>query len=144
MGRSACRTRGGGRGRRTSWSTSSRAEGLLPARKGSIQELLGSDDPKVPTVGGGYHRFSRRSLEKAAEVVPKELWSVPIFPITFSSGDELGKGVVIIRSKAEAVAFSKLMGLSDLPKTPEGYHYTYKVLVVDFLRRYPSLGVISV
>ena len=35
---------------------------LLPARKGSIQELLGSDDPKVPTVGGGYHRFSRRSL----------------------------------------------------------------------------------
>ncbi len=117
---------------------------LLPARKGSIEELLRSDDPKVPTVGGGYHRFSRRSLEKAAESVPRELWSVPIFPITFSSGDELGKGVVIVRSRAEAVAFAKLMGLSDLPKTPDGYHYTYKVLVVDFLRRYPSLGVISV
>jgi len=117
---------------------------MLPVRKCSIEELLRSEDPKVPTLGGGHHRFSRRSVEAAASAIPRDLWSVPLFPITFSSGEELGRGVVVIRNKAEAVAFARMMGLSELPRTPEGHHYTYKVLVIDFMRRYPSLGVLSV
>ncbi|MCS7094530.1 MAG: DUF61 family protein [Thaumarchaeota archaeon] len=116
----------------------------LPIRKASLEELLGSADPHVETIGGGRHKFRREDLLAADAVLNGELRKVNAFPITFSSGEDYGKGVMILRSRAEAVVYRTLMGLGLVPETPEGYAYTYKPMVAEFLRRFPSLGVLSV
>lgn len=120
-----------------------RLRDILPARKASLEELINSPDPHVETLGGGLHRFRREDLLGADRVLAGELRRAPVFPITFSSGDEFGKGVVLLRSRAEAAVYRALMGLQFVPETPEGYAYTYKPLVAEFFRRFPSLAVIS-
>lgn len=120
-----------------------RLRDLLPARKASLEELVNSPDPHVETLGGGLHRFRREDLLEADRVITGELRRAPVFPITFSSGDEYGRGVVLLRSRSEAAVYRALMGLEFVPETPDGYAYTYKPLVAEFFRRFPSLAVIS-
>ncbi|MCS7118238.1 MAG: DUF61 family protein [Thaumarchaeota archaeon] len=116
----------------------------VPVRKASLEELIDSDNPSVETLGGGRHRFRPEDLRAASKLLTGELRRAPALPITFSSGEDYGKGVVILRNRVEAAVYRALMGLEFVPETPEGYAYTYKPMVAEFVRRYPSLGILSV
>lgn len=111
-----------------------------PARRASVEELLSQSRPFVETRGGGRHHFSREDLEKAASILPPELINAPIFPIVFSRGEI--QDVYIIRGGEAAEAFAKLTGVKGLERLSSGDFFTYKSLVLNFLSRYPSLGVI--
>lgn len=113
---------------------------MAPARRASVRELLSQLRPFVETRGGGIHHFSREDLEKAASILPPELLEAPIFPIVFSRGEI--QDVYIIRGAEAAAAFAKLTGIKGLERLSSGDFFTYKSLVLNFLSRYPSLGVI--
>ncbi len=114
---------------------------IFPVRRASIRELLGQSIPYVETRGGGRHYFSKRDLELAASKLPAELLDVPIIPIVFARSEI--EGVYVIRGVETADAFAKLSDLKGLDRLPTGEFYTYKSLVLNFLSRYPSLGIIT-
>jgi uncharacterized protein (UPF0216 family) len=114
---------------------------IFPARRASIRELLGQPRPYVETRGGGRHYFSRRDLEEAASKLPAELLDAPIFPIVFARGE--AEDLYLVRGAEAAAAFAKLSDLRGLDRLPTGEFYTYKSLVLHFLSRYPSLGIIT-
>jgi len=49
----------------------------------------------------------------------------------------------LLRQRDEARAFSSLLGIVVPRQTERGEFYTYKVLILQFLSKYPSLGLIS-
>lgn len=114
---------------------------IFPARRASIRELLNQSRPYVETRGGGRHYFSRRDLEAAASKLPAELLDAPIFPIVFTRGEV--EDLYIVRGAEAADAFARLSDLNGLDSLPTGEFYTYKSLVLHFLSRYPSLGIIA-
>ncbi len=88
------------------------------------------------------HYFDRRELEEFRKILP-EGFDVSL-PLIFIRRRELGEGVYIIKGeKREAEAFRLALGLSSIHKVTEGY-YTYKPFVIEFLRRYKTLGVVGI
>lgn len=114
---------------------------IFPARRASIRELLKQSRPYVETRGGGRHYFSRDDLEAAASKLPAEILDAPIFPIVFTRGE--AEDLYIVRGAEAAEAFVRLADLKGLDRLPTGEFYTYKSLVLHFLKRYPSLGIIT-
>ncbi len=73
--------------------------------------------------------------------LPPELLEAPIFPIVFARGEV--EDLYIVRGEEAAAAFARLSDLRGLDRLPTGEFYTYKSLVLHFLSRYPSLGIIT-
>ncbi|MEM0089959.1 MAG: DUF61 family protein [Nitrososphaerota archaeon] len=114
----------------------------LPAHTVPLSVLLSLDEPCVRTVGGTMHYFDKRELEEFKKNLPKG-FDVSL-PLIFIKRKELGEGVYIIKGeKNEAEAFRLVLGLSSIHKSAEGY-YTYRPFVIEFLRRYQTLGVIGI
>jgi len=113
---------------------------LVPARRASLRELLSSEEPSVETRSGGRHRFLRRDLEDAASILPVILWDAPVFPIVFTLGEV--EGVYLVGGGQAAEVFSRLVGVRGLGRLENGEFYAYKSLVLHFLSRFPTLGVI--
>ncbi|PUA32712.1 MAG: hypothetical protein B9J98_03825 [Candidatus Terraquivivens tikiterensis] len=113
----------------------------LPAHTIPLSVLLRLEEPCVKTLGGGVHHFDRRELEEFKRSLP-EGFDVSL-PLIFIRRGELGEGVYVIKGeKKEAEAFRLALGLSSIHKSAEGY-YTYKPFVIEFLRRYKTLGVVG-
>ncbi|MCL7394875.1 MAG: DUF61 family protein [Thaumarchaeota archaeon] len=114
----------------------------LPAHTVPLSVLLDLEEPCVRTVGGTMHYFDKRELEEFKKVLPKG-FDVSL-PLIFIKRRELGEGVYIIKGdKNEAEAFRLALGLSSINKSTEGY-YTYRPFVIEFLRRYQTLGVVGI
>lgn len=114
----------------------------LPRNRAYLQDLLKTDQPYVETVGGGKHFFSVEELELLARSLPKEIGSNLSLPIVFIRRYEMGEGVYTFEGDSEAEAFKNILGLSYLSKTEKKYH-TYKPVVIDFLRRFKTIAVVS-
>jgi uncharacterized protein (UPF0216 family) len=114
---------------------------IAPARRASLRELLGSDHPSVETLGGSRHYFRRADLEAASSKLPGELWDARVFPLIFVH--EAGSEIYLLRSREEALAFKSLLGLEGLQRTDRGEFYTYRSLVLSFIAKYPSLGLVT-
>ncbi|MEM0381978.1 MAG: DUF61 family protein [Nitrososphaerota archaeon] len=114
---------------------------LIPVRRASVRELLSQSTPFVETRGGGRHYFSKKDLEMAASKLRPELLDAPILPIVFTRGE--AEDTYIVREAEAAEAFATLSGLRGLERLSSGEFYTYKSLILHFLSRYPSLGVIT-
>jgi uncharacterized protein (UPF0216 family) len=114
---------------------------MAPARRVSLRELLERRDLSVETLGGSRHFFSRADIEEAAQRLPRELWEARVFPLVFVREGE--SDLYLLRQRDEARAFSSLLGIVVPRQTERGEFYTYKVLILQFLSKYPSLGLIS-
>ncbi|MCS7136262.1 MAG: DUF61 family protein [Nitrososphaerota archaeon] len=114
----------------------------LPAYTVPLSVLLNLDEPCVKTISGEIHYFDKRELEEFKKILPRE-FDVSL-PLIFIRRRELGEGVYIIKGeKNEAEAFRLALGLSSVHKSAEGY-YTYRPFVIEFLRRYQTLGVLGI
>lgn len=80
-------------------------------------------------------------MEEAASRLPADLLEAAVFPIVFTKGD--AEDVYLIRDPHAAEVFSRLSETKRAERLPSGEYYTYKSLVLRFLARYPSLGVIT-
>lgn len=128
------------------WITSKLRESanLLPVTRVSLRELAKMSDPKVPTQGGGFHRFHASDLKAAADLLPEHARDWRVFPLTFNRMEELGTGVYAIQGGDRAAeVFERLMGRKLVNRTEDGTWYTYKSIILEFLSRYPSLGIIT-
>lgn len=113
----------------------------LPKRPLRLSMLLHLEEPFVETVGGGRHYFDKKELEELRKLLPSG--HDVLLPIVFVRRGELGEGVYLIKGgKDEAEAFRLALGLSDVPYSPEGY-YTYKPFILEFLRKFKTLGIIG-
>ncbi|MEM2905221.1 MAG: DUF61 family protein [Candidatus Bathyarchaeia archaeon] len=65
----------------------------LPKATRSLEELLGTEKPELPTRGGGRHYFEREDLEFLGKEIPRELHSRVMLPIILTRRLDLGKGV---------------------------------------------------
>ncbi|MEM1517901.1 MAG: DUF61 family protein [Nitrososphaerota archaeon] len=116
----------------------------MPAKRLSIRQLLLMDEPSVNQVNGEKHFFNKNELIKAAELLRGCCLECEVFPIVFVPRKDLGKDVYLIKGHGAEEVFRILMGLSSVNKTPDGQAYTYKALVIEFIKKFPSLGIISV
>jgi len=118
--------------------------GALPAKRASLSTLLRMNEPFVETVSGGKHYFRKEDLERAVEVLGDKYMDLPLFPLVFTLREEFGEKVYIIQGGEHAAhVFADLLDLSSINKTGDGTYYTYKAVVYEFIRRYPSLCVVS-
>lgn len=117
---------------------------LAPAKRASLRALLGMSEPHVDTVSGGRHYFRREDLERALGVLGSKYLDLPLFPLVFTLREEFGERVYAIQGgEHSARAFADLLGIGSVNRTEDGVYYTYKATVYEFLRRYPSLCVIT-
>lgn len=114
----------------------------LPKSRVNLRELLRTDQPYVETLGGEKHFFSVEELELLNRNLPGEVASNLSLPIVFIRRHDLGEGVYVFESDSEAEAFKNILGLSYLSKSEEKY-YTYKPVVMEFLRRFKTIAVIG-
>ncbi|MEM3095521.1 MAG: DUF61 family protein [Nitrososphaerota archaeon] len=115
----------------------------LPRRVIPLERLLKMDEACVETVGGGRHCFDKADLAKLASLLPSEIVEKLHLPFVFTKHHSMDDSVYFIRAVgSEPQAFQILMGLSHLPKSVDGY-YTYKPLVSEFIRRYPTLATVG-
>ncbi len=115
----------------------------LPRRVERLSRLLEMDEPYVETVGGWKHFFNKKELQQIKEMLPATVAERLYLPFVFVKNHESEEPFYIIRERgSEAEAFRIIMGLAELPKT-SGKPYTYKILVAEFLNRFPSLGVMG-
>lgn len=116
----------------------------MPAKRLSIRQLLSMDEPSVNRVNGEKHFFNKNELLKAAELLKECCLEWEVFPLVFVHRKDLGKDVYLVKGPGAEEVFRILMGLSSVNKTPDGQAYTYKALVIEFINKFPSLGIISV
>jgi len=115
----------------------------LPRRVVRLGVLLRMDEPYVETIGGGFHYFNKRELMMLAELLPADVAADLHLPFVFTKRHDLEEPVYLIRTVgSEPEAFKTLMGLSHLPESGGGY-YTYKPVIAEFVRRYPSLATVG-
>lgn len=116
----------------------------VPVKRLSLRQLLSMDEPSVLLSNGEKHFFNRNELVKAAELIGKEYLDREVFPLVFISWKDAGEDVYLIKGDGADEIFRRLIGISKpLSRTPEGLAYTYKSLIIEFLKKYPSLGTIS-
>ena len=115
----------------------------LPRRAARFMDLLRMDTPYVETIGGERHYFNKRELETLVKLLPDDIAANLHLPFVFTKKHDLEESVYIIRSVgSEPEAFKKLMGISHLPVSG-GEYYTYKPIIAEFIRRYPSLAAVG-
>jgi uncharacterized protein (UPF0216 family) len=115
----------------------------LPRQTVRLERLLKMDEPSVETIGGGRHYFDRWDLEKLVKNLPDEIAMELYLPFVFTKRHNLGESLYFIRSSGvEHAAFKLLMNLKHIPES-NGEYYTYKPVVHEFIRRYPSLAAIG-
>jgi uncharacterized protein (UPF0216 family) len=102
------------------------------------------EKPSVPLSNGDRHYFNRNELIKAAELLGRECMDAEVFPLVFISRKEMGSDVYLIKDNGADEIFRRLVGLSaPVSRTRDGQAYTYKSLVIEFIKKYPSLGLIT-
>lgn len=115
----------------------------IPTKRLSLRELLSMDVPFVPLMDGNKHFFNKKDLEKAAEVLGEKFLSAEVFPIIFVSKRSECCDFYILRGEWVDEVFRRLVGISSVNKMPNGQPYTYKSLVLEFIKKYPSLAIIT-
>jgi uncharacterized protein (UPF0216 family) len=116
----------------------------MPLKRLSLRQLLSMEEPSVPLSNGDRHCFNRDELIKAAELLGLECMDYEVFPIVFISSKEVGSDVYLIKGNGADEIFRRLVGLSaTVSRTRDGQAYTYKSLVIEFIKNYPSLGLIT-
>ncbi|GBC69155.1 hypothetical protein HRbin01_00848 [archaeon HR01] len=115
----------------------------LPKQAVRLERLLKMDTPSVETIGGGIHYFDRDDLEKLVKNLPDHIAGRLHLPFVFTKRHDLGDSVYVIRTLGvEHEAFKILMNMAHLPES-NGEYYTYKPVIHEFIRRYPSLAAIG-
>jgi uncharacterized protein (UPF0216 family) len=116
----------------------------MPVKRLSLRQLLFMEKPSVPLSNGDRHYFNRNELIKAAELLGRECMDAEVFPLVFISRKEMGSDVYLIKDNGADEIFRRLVGLSaPVSRTRDGQAYTYKSLVIEFIKKYPSLGLIT-
>ncbi len=115
----------------------------MPVKRLSLRQLLSMEKPSVQLSNGDRHFFNRDELMKAAELLGHEYLDYEVFPLVFISRKEMGGDVYLIKGNGADDIFRSLVGLSaPVSRTKDGQAYTYKSLVIEFIKKYPSLGLI--
>ena len=115
----------------------------MPVKRLSLRQLLSMEKPSVQLSNGDRHFFNRDELMKAAELLGYEYLDYEVFPLVFISRKEMGGDVYLIKGNGAGDIFRRLVGLSaPVSRTKDGQAYTYKSLVIEFIKKYPSLGLI--
>ncbi len=116
----------------------------MPVKRFSLRQLLSMYKPSVPLSNGDRHFFNIEELKRAAELLSNECLDYEVFPLIFMSRKDMGEDVYLIKGSGADEIFRRLSGISiPVSRTKDGQAYTYKSLVIEFIKKYPSLGIIT-
>jgi len=68
----------------------------LPKVRRSLEELLKTDRPELPTRSGGLHYLDREDLEYLAREIPEQYHGQVMLPIILARRLDLGKGIFTV------------------------------------------------